>query len=183
MFSLFLHSPSNKANSGSLRLSQRSRPHLSYHMPEIVGVPSNNNFKDSGRIKASPLEQVASRPDSAKLNNIGNKANPLNGFDRVLPPIVVHKNDSQNIYNTINTSSSCYDQSTKRSDAKRTDTMTSSAVGRKMVSAIPRRDKDTPNTSHSASKLSKFCYECGARFIMDEAKFCMDCGVKRATLT
>ncbi|KAH8280542.1 hypothetical protein KR018_009485 [Drosophila ironensis] len=36
------------------------------------------------------------------------------------------------------------------------------------------------NSSMSSSmKMSKFCHECGARFIVDHAKFCMDCGVRR----
>ncbi|KAI8039996.1 hypothetical protein M5D96_007421 [Drosophila gunungcola] len=50
----------------------------------------------------------------------------------------------------------------------------------------------TPNTSqHSlmsnssmslSMKMSKFCHECGAKFIIEHAKFCMDCGVKRVVL-
>ncbi|XP_017124499.1 mucin-5AC isoform X7 [Drosophila elegans] len=39
------------------------------------------------------------------------------------------------------------------------------------------------NSSMSLSmKMSKFCHECGAKFIIEHAKFCMDCGVKRVVL-
>lgn len=34
----------------------------------------------------------------------------------------------------------------------------------------------------STIKMSKFCHECGSRFIVDQAKFCIDCGVKRLVL-
>ncbi|KAH8400867.1 hypothetical protein KR009_001513 [Drosophila setifemur] len=39
------------------------------------------------------------------------------------------------------------------------------------------------NSSMSSSmKMSKFCHECGAKFIIEHAKFCMDCGVRRMVL-
>ncbi|XP_055836762.1 uncharacterized protein LOC129905330 isoform X2 [Episyrphus balteatus] len=31
-------------------------------------------------------------------------------------------------------------------------------------------------------KVSKFCHECGSKFLLDQAKFCMDCGVRRIVL-
>ncbi|XP_023171901.2 uncharacterized protein LOC111600149 isoform X3 [Drosophila hydei] len=49
----------------------------------------------------------------------------------------------------------------------------------------------TPTTSqhslHSSNsnvsmKMSKFCHECGAKFVLEHAKFCMDCGVRRVVL-
>ncbi|KAH8291441.1 hypothetical protein KR054_011804 [Drosophila jambulina] len=42
---------------------------------------------------------------------------------------------------------------------------------------------NTSNNSMSSSmKMSKFCHECGAKFIIEHAKFCMDCGVRRMVL-
>ncbi|EDW00672.1 GH20883 [Drosophila grimshawi] len=39
------------------------------------------------------------------------------------------------------------------------------------------------NSSMTASmKLSKFCHECGGKFVIEHAKFCMDCGVRRVVL-
>ncbi|KAL9919565.1 uncharacterized protein ACN427_001469 isoform 2-T2 [Glossina fuscipes fuscipes] len=39
------------------------------------------------------------------------------------------------------------------------------------------------NSAMSTSmKMSKFCHECGSKFIVEQAKFCMDCGVKRIVL-
>lgn len=40
--------------------------------------------------------------------------------------------------------------------------------------------KTTP--SPTSGKLSKFCHECGNKFIVETAKFCMECGVKRILL-
>ncbi|EDW60687.2 putative uncharacterized protein DDB_G0277255 isoform X2 [Drosophila virilis] len=34
----------------------------------------------------------------------------------------------------------------------------------------------------SSMKMSKFCHECGAKFVIEHAKFCMDCGVRRVVL-
>ncbi|KNC24185.1 hypothetical protein FF38_02180 [Lucilia cuprina] len=34
------------------------------------------------------------------------------------------------------------------------------------------------STMSSSMKVSKFCHECGSRFLLEQAKFCMDCGVK-----
>lgn len=34
----------------------------------------------------------------------------------------------------------------------------------------------------SFGKMSKFCHECGTKFMVTTAKFCMDCGVKRVVL-
>ncbi|KAI8122219.1 Zinc finger C2HC domain-containing protein 1A [Lucilia cuprina] len=38
------------------------------------------------------------------------------------------------------------------------------------------------STMSSSMKVSKFCHECGSRFLLEQAKFCMDCGVKRIVL-
>lgn len=138
-------------------------------MPEIVGL--SNASKDLGRFKTAPLEHLSTiKTDSTKLSTNGTKLNAsLNGFDRVLPPIIVHKNDSQNIYNTINmTSSYRHDIRAEPQHNDRTKLST------------PRNMCKESNSS--AQKLSKFCHECGARFVVDQARFCMDCGVKRATL-
>ncbi|XP_038113860.1 LIM domain-containing protein A isoform X6 [Culex quinquefasciatus] len=34
----------------------------------------------------------------------------------------------------------------------------------------------------AASQMSKFCHECGSRFMISTAKFCMECGVRRIML-
>lgn len=38
------------------------------------------------------------------------------------------------------------------------------------------------STMSSSMKMSKFCHECGSKFLLEQAKFCMDCGVKRICL-
>ncbi|KAH8234480.1 hypothetical protein KR038_011921 [Drosophila bunnanda] len=38
------------------------------------------------------------------------------------------------------------------------------------------------NSMTSSMKMSKFCHECGSKFIIEHAKFCMDCGVRRMVL-
>ncbi|XP_053669463.1 probable serine/threonine-protein kinase DDB_G0282963 [Anopheles marshallii] len=44
--------------------------------------------------------------------------------------------------------------------------------------------KDSPDGIPNLimNPMSKFCHECGARFMISSAKFCMSCGVRRITL-
>lgn len=78
--------------------------------------------------------------------------------EHILSPTTLHKNDSQNIYNTMN------------------------------MIMTRKSNFDEPELSFGANslgktmKLSKFCHECGAKFIVDQAKFCMECGVRRVTI-
>lgn len=147
-------------------------------MPEIVGFAATTNNKDMGRYKAAPLEHLTLKTDSSKFLSKDTKlGSPLNGFDRVLPPIIIHKNDSQNIYNTINNMTSSYHDG---SNANRSEPLSNSATERKMSSSMSVKSKEPSN--FNTMTLSKFCHECGAKFIVDQAKFCMDCGVRRAAL-
>lgn len=152
-------------------------------MPEIVGLSTQTAEKDSSRMKVtSPLEQLAQKADANKsFHKESTKLNsPLNGFDRVLPPIIVHKNDSQNIYNTINMASSYHDGSmTSRSDSLLS---TSAANDRKLATSMSIKPNKLDTHQLNAMKMSKFCHECGGKFIVEQAKFCMDCGAKRAVL-
>lgn len=145
-------------------------------MPEIVGVSASTIVKDFGRFKAPPLEHLSSlKADTTKLSMNGSKlnANSLNGFDRVLPPIAVHKNDSQNIYNTINMTSSYHHDT-------RADSTNHNTNNDRIKLLSPQSMGKEANVS--GFKLSKFCHECGAKFFVEQAKFCMDCGAKRANL-
>lgn len=158
-FSLFVQSSADRSTGDFLKHNQRNRHQsiLSFQMPEIVGLSSNSNC-DLGRMS---LKTIIPKNELSKLNGKGPKLN-ANGFDRVLPPITVHKNDSQNIYNTINMT---LNQSNTNDSA--------------MKSTM---DRKSSLSNLGALKLSKFCHECGAKFIVDQAKFCMECGVKRANL-
>lgn len=197
-FSLFLRSPTGSTNNGngSIRFNQRNRhqPILSYQMPEIVGLSTPNAEKDfnHSKIATSPHEQFGGKSDAPKLfpKESTTKLNsPSNGFDRVLPPIILHKNDSQNIYNSINmTSSYHHDGSmTSRSDSVLGNSNAGSDHLRKLsttsLTMKPSKDQSAQQLHQfNAMKLPKFCHECGAKFIVEQAKFCMDCGAKRAAL-
>lgn len=157
-------------------------------MPEIIGSTSPNTSKDY-RFKAAPppppLEHLSSSPmrsDASRLSTNGTKLNAtLNGFDRVLPPITtVHKNDSQNIYNTINMTSS-YQHDTRINPPHQYQNIGNDRTKSKSRTIVLGRESNA-NEPQKSSNLSKFCHDCGARFIVEQAKFCMDCGVKRATL-
>ncbi|XP_033246434.1 uncharacterized protein LOC108159466 isoform X3 [Drosophila miranda] len=56
------------------------------------------------------------------------------------------------------------------------------------ASLTPTTSQHSLLSSNSASslsssmKMSKFCHECGGRFIIEHAKFCMECGVRRMIL-
>lgn len=161
-FSLFLNSSADNSSMASSQFNHRNRQQsvLSYQVPEIVSSSSTRGSnRIVGRLKTAPIDHL--KPEPNQITNTtttnGTKSNTsLNGFDRILPPIFVHKNDSQNIYNTINMASSFHDaQNSNRSKEQ---------------------------SKLNAMKLSKFCHECGAKYILETAKFCMDCGVKRANL-
>lgn len=134
------------------RYNQRNRhqPILNYKVPELIGVCSTNNNLTERRI---PEHFSPNKEDSLKC-----------GFDRILPPII-HKNDSQNIYNTINMLSSTYENSDR------------STSDRKLSSL----QKNNENINTNSIKISKFCHECGSKFVVDQAKFCMVCGIKRVS--
>lgn len=167
-FSLFLNSSSDNSNSGTGQFYQRNRQQtlLSYQVPEIVSSSSARGNRIVGRSKATPLELITLKTDPNKTNTNGTKLTTShNGFDRVLPPIVVRKNDSQNIYNTINMTSNFHDAQ----NINRPDSVSNNATDRKLSSSI-------------SMKFPKFCHECGAKFIVEQAKFCMECGVKRIAI-
>ncbi|XP_033252585.1 uncharacterized protein LOC117191952 isoform X1 [Drosophila miranda] len=56
------------------------------------------------------------------------------------------------------------------------------------ASLTPTKSQHSLLSCNSASSLSssmnmsKFCHECGSRFIIEHAKFCMECGVRRMIL-
>lgn len=185
-----MRSPADQiAGNGSIRFNQRNRhqPILSYQMPEIVGLSTQSAEKDFNRLKVtSPHDQFAGKTDATNpFNKEPTKLNsPLNGFDRVLPPIILHKNDSQNIYDTINMTSGYHDGSmTSRSDSLLTNSAAARSSDRKLSTSSLVTAKSNKDAHHfNAMKMSKFCHECGAKFIVDQAKFCMDCGAKRAVL-
>lgn len=91
----------------------------------------------------------------------------------------MHKNDSQNIYNTINMLSNNYKQFHRLESGSNSGGVGGSGIGEyKLSSSIKTREPLNDNVN----KMSKFCYECGAKYIYDQAKFCVECGVKRVAL-
>ncbi|XP_035901686.1 putative uncharacterized protein DDB_G0277255 isoform X3 [Anopheles stephensi] len=48
--------------------------------------------------------------------------------------------------------------------------------------ALPHKDNSDGIANLIMNPMSKFCHECGARFMISSAKFCMSCGVRRITL-
>lgn len=96
----------------------------------------------------------------------------------------MHKNDSQNIYNTINMLSNNYKHFHHLESGGSSGVVGigggggMSGVGEYKLSTSKLREPLNENINI----LSKFCYECGAKFIYDQAKFCVECGVKRVVL-
>ncbi|XP_052891710.1 uncharacterized protein LOC128299711 isoform X3 [Anopheles moucheti] len=48
--------------------------------------------------------------------------------------------------------------------------------------SLPYKDSPDGIPNLIMNPMSKFCHECGARFMISSAKFCMSCGVRRITL-
>lgn len=141
----------------------------------VVGASNDNNCGNSGKI---------SRSFSTSSNT-----------ETLLPPLVshAHKNNSQNIYDTINLSSitsmtSGSNKSTfnynnnlnslDKNSQSRAMPSNSITGDRKLAPATSKN----PTSNDVSPKMTKFCYECGAKFIVPHAKFCMECGVRRVVL-
>lgn len=147
-----------------------NRINLSYQIPELIGVHSGGKFKELSRMRTAPAAHSINRVASKEIINVNDSNEKhslaMSGFDRILPPILLHKNDSQNIHNTINMTN--FDSSLERDHP-----------GHNLTSLISLKRRDS---NSNTNKLSKFCHECGAKFIVDHAKFCMECGIKRTTV-
>lgn len=140
-----LYNPAYKTNELCQRSFQKSSVH-SYQMPEFIGILPENLRNKLSSIQSSPLEEVTEVPES---NEIMTK--------QISTAITLHKNDSQNIYNTMNMTRNSYLNG-------------------------PELSLGPCSFSEKGTKLSKFCHECGVKFIVDQAKFCMECGVRRVTI-
>ncbi|XP_058130736.1 probable serine/threonine-protein kinase DDB_G0282963 [Anopheles ziemanni] len=59
--------------------------------------------------------------------------------------------------------------------------LTSSTLKGHQVEMYPNKDGMTDSSGPNLilNPMSKFCHECGARFMISSAKFCMSCGVRR----
>lgn len=176
--SLFRESPIEKSTNALTRLNHRNRQQslLSYQMPEIIGMSSGRSVGGAAN-------------DGSKIIRSQSTTETL------LPPLVTHahKNNSQNIYDSINLSSitSIHGGSTKPTFNynNNLNSLDKNGHSRAMPSNSIAGDlKPSPAASrHSLSndappKMTKFCYECGAKFVVPHAKFCMECGVRRVVL-
>lgn len=56
------------------------------------------------------------------------------------------------------------------------------SVGVGLTPTTSQHSLQSNNSNASSVKMSKFCHECGAKFVLEHAKFCMDCGVRRVVL-
>jgi rRNA maturation endonuclease Nob1 len=43
-------------------------------------------------------------------------------------------------------------------------------------------NRSISSESNSDQVLSKFCHECGYKFVVPTAKFCIECGVRRVKM-
>ncbi|XP_049299875.1 probable serine/threonine-protein kinase cdc7 isoform X2 [Anopheles funestus] len=60
--------------------------------------------------------------------------------------------------------------------------ITSASIKGHKLEAQPYKDSPDGIPNLIMNPMSKFCHECGARFMISSAKFCMSCGVRRITL-
>lgn len=47
------------------------------------------------------------------------------------------------------------------------------------VGGAPLKNATLQQQQQQLQQMSKFCHECGSRFMIDTAKFCMECGIRR----
>uniref|UniRef100_A0A182W3S1 C2HC/C3H-type domain-containing protein n=1 Tax=Anopheles minimus TaxID=112268 RepID=A0A182W3S1_9DIPT len=60
--------------------------------------------------------------------------------------------------------------------------ITSATIKGHKLEAHPHKDNPDGIPNLIMNPMSKFCHECGARFMISSAKFCMSCGVRRISL-
>uniref|UniRef100_A0A182NDK3 C2HC/C3H-type domain-containing protein n=1 Tax=Anopheles dirus TaxID=7168 RepID=A0A182NDK3_9DIPT len=60
--------------------------------------------------------------------------------------------------------------------------ITSATFKAQKLEAHPQKDSPEGGLGLIMNPMSKFCHECGARFMISSAKFCMSCGVRRIML-
>uniref|UniRef100_A0A182MS36 C2HC/C3H-type domain-containing protein n=1 Tax=Anopheles culicifacies TaxID=139723 RepID=A0A182MS36_9DIPT len=60
--------------------------------------------------------------------------------------------------------------------------ITAATIKGHKLEAHPHKDSPDGIPNLIMNPMSKFCHECGARFMISSAKFCMSCGVRRITL-
>lgn len=131
--------------------------------------------------------------DGTKIGRGQSTAN--SNTETLLPPLVTHahKNNSQNIYDSINLSSitsiNCASNKPSFNYNNNLNCLDKNSHSRAMPSHSIMGDRklSPAATKNSTSnevpvKMTKFCYECGAKFIVSHAKFCMECGVRRVVL-
>lgn len=175
---MFRPSPiETKFTSNLTRLNQRNRQRSSsnYQMPDVNGNASSTTTATTS--STSPITNDA----QTKIERT-TSATTTNSTDTSLPPIVTqYKNNSQSIYdiNLNERIGHSFMQPQKNFIERNTHLQLTP------LSAVDF--KQGPPTSLSkdtecAQKMSKFCHECGAKFIVSSAKFCMDCGVRRVLL-
>ncbi|XP_064538025.1 uncharacterized protein LOC135428140 isoform X2 [Drosophila montana] len=94
------------------------------------------------------------------------------------------QSQAQVAYNTNNNNN---DNNNYELNAKNLSKNKNSGVGVNLTPTTSQLSlqSNTSNVSSgmsSSMKMSKFCHECGAKFVIEHAKFCMDCGVRRVVL-
>lgn len=141
------------------------------------------------KIQTSPRTAPSSEftPAERDLNSVSSPA-PIS-LNEILPPIVLHKNDSKNIYNMINMSMSTNGNTRGRNlssvhvpSIQTTPKFSNQKVLSPISSASISHPANDLGSNETPPKQLKFCHECGAKFIIDKAKFCMECGVQRIYL-
>lgn len=185
-------SPIEKTSYNPLqRTNQRNRlnQQLNYQIPEIIGSHTSNAATSAGLLSHMPTKTLLS--PSVRLDSLKNRS----GFESTLPPIIMHKNDSQNIYNAIHENSLHLSEISKneRSTTAKPTTTASAIISNnnnnkynsnKTINNELNINMEKKDEAKSIidSRMPRFCYECGAKYIVAQAKFCMECGVKRVSL-
>lgn len=175
------------------RLNHRNRQQslLSYQMPEIIDTSSGRNIGRSGVAAMSSAAATSATNDNTKMGR--SLSTTVHTSDTMLPPLVthVHKNNSQNIYDSINLSSITAMNSGTNIGGNKYTFNTNFDKNNHLRSAPPSSNSMFGDRKHSTSSstttdgpqpMTKFCYECGAKFLVSHAKFCMECGVRRVVV-
>ncbi|TMW40808.1 hypothetical protein DOY81_014111 [Sarcophaga bullata] len=145
----------------SRQLSASSSSSSEHNLPPIS--KSNSYHKQQQQQLQQQQQQQHLYNNSNNNNNNNSNNNNNNDLDDFMR---YERNNNNNSY-----------------DMQSIHPTTNSSIAKSQSNLESLQQYNTSNSTMSTSmKMSRFCHECGSKFLLEQAKFCMDCGVKRLIL-
>ncbi|XP_058981036.1 putative uncharacterized protein DDB_G0277255 isoform X3 [Musca domestica] len=155
------------------QLSASSSSSSEHALPPIMVGPNNNNNNNNSNTNNNIYQKQL-------YNNSSNNNNPIgHDLDEMLRCERNNNYDTTPIHPTMMTAMGLTSTPNSHHQQQQQPMMNSN---RETPASSSTQLYGSSSTMSSSMKMSKFCHECGSKFLIEHAKFCMDCGVKRICL-